>query len=155
MNGPFPAGENDLTIFRKENGLKSKIPSNKLLIADKRYISEYQISTQNDFDSADVKQYQQRVRARQESINARIHEVYDRSNGGVFLVAQDTKVTTQTKIIGMVGGQPIPRGESFVKEIRNASETPLQYKTNYWIFVGVNNWKSIFVLLLLFLSLLQ
>ena len=57
MNGPFPAGENDLTIFRKENGLKSKIPSNKLLIADKRYISEDQISTQNDFDSADVKQY--------------------------------------------------------------------------------------------------
>ena len=47
----------------------------------------------------------------------------------------------------MVGGQPIPREESFVKEIRNASETPLQYKTIYWTFVGVNNWTNYYFFL--------
>ena len=74
INGPFPAGENDLIIFRKENGLKSKMPPHKLLIADRRYLNEDQISTPNDFDSDEVKLFKQRVRARQESVNARIKE---------------------------------------------------------------------------------
>ena len=74
VNGPFPAGENDLIIFRKEDGLKSKIPINKLLIADKGYLNEVQISTPNEFDIDEIKQFKQRVRARQESVNARIKE---------------------------------------------------------------------------------
>ena len=74
INGPFPAGENDLIIFRKENGLKSRLPPHKLLVADKGYLNEVQISTPNEFDSDEVKVFKQRVRARQESINARIKE---------------------------------------------------------------------------------
>ena len=44
INGPFPAGQNDLQIWRKEGGLKGKIPANKQAIADQGYRGEPQIS---------------------------------------------------------------------------------------------------------------
>jgi hypothetical protein len=34
VNGPFPAGQKDLRIFRKENGLMSKIPDGHRTIGD-------------------------------------------------------------------------------------------------------------------------
>jgi hypothetical protein len=34
VNGPFPAGQNDLRIFRKPNGLMSNVPENTRVIAD-------------------------------------------------------------------------------------------------------------------------
>ena len=40
INGPFQAGEHDLTIYRKEGGLKTKIPPGKLLIKDRGYTGD-------------------------------------------------------------------------------------------------------------------
>ena len=74
INGPFRAGEADLAIFRKENGLKSKIPPNKLLVADRGYGNEPQISVPNDFDGDDVKAFKRCARARQENFNQRVKE---------------------------------------------------------------------------------
>ena len=74
VNGPFKAGESDLSIFRKEDGLKFKLPPGKLVIADKGYPSEEQVSIPNVFDSATVKSCKQRARARQESVNMRLKE---------------------------------------------------------------------------------
>jgi hypothetical protein len=74
INGPYKARESDLTIFRKENGLKSKLPVGKLLIADKGYVGEAQLSTPNTFDTEALKRFKSRARARHESFNARIKE---------------------------------------------------------------------------------
>ena len=74
VNGPFKAGESDLSIFRKEFGLKSQLPPGKLVIADKGYPSEEQVSIPNTFDSDAVKLFKQRARARQESFNMRVKE---------------------------------------------------------------------------------
>ena len=74
INGPFKAGESDLTIFRKENGLKSKIPPGKLLIADNGYGGENQICIPNPFDEELLKNFKARVRARHENFNGRIKE---------------------------------------------------------------------------------
>ena len=80
VNGPFPAGESDLSIFRKEDGLKSKLPPGKLVIADKGYPSEEQVSIPNTFDSDLVKAFKKRARARQESFNMRVKEFNILSN---------------------------------------------------------------------------
>ena len=74
INGPFKAGESDLSIFQKENGLKSKIPPGKLLIADKGYIGEAQFSTPYSFDEDVLKDFKARVQARHENFNGRIKE---------------------------------------------------------------------------------
>ena len=74
INGPFQAGEHDLTIYRKEGGLKTKIPPGKLLIGDRGYTGDDQISAPNDFDSDELKAFKRRARARQESFNARVKE---------------------------------------------------------------------------------
>ena len=74
VNGPFKAGESDLTVFRWNEGLKSKIPPGKLLIADKGYIGDNQLSTSNDFDSDELKLFKRRSGARQENFNAQIKE---------------------------------------------------------------------------------
>ena len=75
INGPFQAGDYDITIFRKEGGLKTKIPPGKLVIADKGYIGDDQISTPNEMDSNEVKAFKRRARARQESFNGRVKEL--------------------------------------------------------------------------------
>eukprot|EP00980_Cylindrotheca_fusiformis_P026122 scaffold15422_cov39-Cylindrotheca_fusiformis.AAC.1 len=73
VNGPFPAGQNDLRIFRKENGLLSKIPDNKRVIADEGYVGEpAKVATRNEFDSAEVVDLKRRAKARQESINSKL-----------------------------------------------------------------------------------
>ena len=74
VSGPFKAGEADITIYRWNGSFKSKLPPGKLVIADKGYTGEDQISTPNQFDSDDVKKFKERARARQESFNARIKE---------------------------------------------------------------------------------
>ena len=74
ISGPFKAGESDLSIFRKEDGFKSKLPPGKLVIADKGYPGEEQISIPNPFDSDEVKKFKQRARARQETFNSRIKD---------------------------------------------------------------------------------
>jgi hypothetical protein len=72
INGPFPAGQNDISIYRKEGGLKSKIPANKRVIGDEGYKGEVQISTRNPFDSRAIKEFKSRVKARHETFNGRL-----------------------------------------------------------------------------------
>ena len=73
MNGPFPAGKNDLSMFRA--GLAAKIPEGMKVIADKGYNARDVvdiISTPNSHDSKKVSEYKSRARARQETFNARL-----------------------------------------------------------------------------------
>ena len=73
VNGPFPAGQNDMRIFKKPEGLMSKIPDNQRGIGDEGYVGEpTKLSTQNEFDSSEVKQLKRRAKARQETINAKL-----------------------------------------------------------------------------------
>lgn len=88
INGPFPAGQNDIKVFRKEGGLHSKIPEGCRAIGDEGYRGEpSKISTRNEFNSEEVKQFGNRVRARHETLNARLkafgvlNQVF-RSKGG-------------------------------------------------------------------------
>ena len=71
INGPFRGSKNDVTIFRQ--GLKNAIPAGKLVIADKGYRGEPGlVSFPNDLDDPEVREFKKRVRARQETFNARL-----------------------------------------------------------------------------------
>lgn len=73
INGPFPAGESDITVFRKPDGLKEKIPPGKKVVADKGYRGETgKISVPNKHDSLITSAYKTRARARHETFNQRI-----------------------------------------------------------------------------------
>lgn len=72
MNGPFKAGETDLVIFRKPNGLKDHIPDQNLVIGDKGYAGEEVVSTPNRYDAEVVALFKKRARARHEGFNCRI-----------------------------------------------------------------------------------
>lgn len=70
-----PASTHDLTVFRME--LSNKIPPGKRVIADKAYISKEEshvLSTYNQFDSEEVKEFKRRAKARQECLNAKLKE---------------------------------------------------------------------------------
>ena len=54
--------------------MKSIIPPGKLLIADRGYAGDDQLSTPNDFDSIETSAFKRRARARQESFNGRVKE---------------------------------------------------------------------------------
>jgi DDE superfamily endonuclease len=69
INGPFPAGQSDLAVFRKPDGLKSKIPDGKRVIADQGYKAESMLSTRNPMDSEEVKELKRRAKARHETFN--------------------------------------------------------------------------------------
>lgn len=73
MNGPFPAADHDIKIFR-EKGLKESIPAGKKIIGDNGYRGENDIiSTPNNaHDSAVLRKFKSRARARHESFNRRI-----------------------------------------------------------------------------------
>jgi hypothetical protein len=62
MNGPFPAGKNDITIFANE-GLKEKLRStNKMAIGDGGYVGHpKEISSTNAHDSKEVKRFKSRA----------------------------------------------------------------------------------------------
>ena len=77
MKGPFKPGENaDIKIFRQEpNGLKKQIPDGKKAIGDRGYRGEQEkVSIRNPHDSATVKDFKNRARARHESFNGRIKQ---------------------------------------------------------------------------------
>jgi hypothetical protein len=58
MNGPFPAGDHDINVFRSKQGLKAKIPTGKKVIGDKGYIGEKAIiSTPNSHDPAELQKF--------------------------------------------------------------------------------------------------
>jgi len=73
VNGPFPAGENDKKIFDKPGGLKSKLKEGQALIGDQGYVgSGGKVATRNQFDDAPTKDFKERAKARQETINSRL-----------------------------------------------------------------------------------
>lgn len=50
-NGPFPAGQNDLVIFRKEGRLKSKLIECQILVGDEGHCGKSDcVATENKFD---------------------------------------------------------------------------------------------------------
>jgi hypothetical protein len=69
INGPFPAGQSDLAVFRKPDGLKSKIPEGKRIIADQGYKADSMLSTRNPLDTDTVKELKRRAKARHEVFN--------------------------------------------------------------------------------------
>jgi DDE superfamily endonuclease len=72
INGPFPAGTSDSSIFQY-GGLKDMIPAGKRAVGDKGYVGMSQVvTTRNRFDQPFVREFKSRARARQESINQRI-----------------------------------------------------------------------------------
>lgn len=72
INGPFKASVHDKTIYNKPNGLKSRMPAGKKGIADRGYRNEPTLATRNELDSAAVKAFKRRARARHETFNGRI-----------------------------------------------------------------------------------
>jgi hypothetical protein len=72
VNGPFPAGVPDLSIYRAEGGLKAQIPEGRKVIGDEGYVGEAQISTRNPFDTQATKNLKKRAKARHETFNGRL-----------------------------------------------------------------------------------
>jgi hypothetical protein len=71
IKGPRPAGEHDITVFRKK--LKSKIPRGKRAVGDNGYKGEKAIiSTPNRQDAPEVRKFKSRARLRHETFNSRI-----------------------------------------------------------------------------------
>ena len=73
VNGPFPAGQNDIKVFRKPDGLMSKIPEGCRAIGDEGYRGEpLKVSTKNTYNLPELKDFENRVRARHETVNSRL-----------------------------------------------------------------------------------
>lgn len=73
INGPFPASRHDITIFREEGGLLSKIPEGCRVIADNGYNGEAKVvSTPNPHDHPLVRSLKSVARSRQEAFNGRM-----------------------------------------------------------------------------------
>ena len=73
INGPFPAGQNDIKVFRKPGGLMSKIPDGYRAVGDEGYRGEpSKVSTRNQYNSKELNDFENRVRARHETANSRL-----------------------------------------------------------------------------------
>jgi hypothetical protein len=70
VRGPFKASVHDKTMFVAH--LRDLIPDGSMGIADRGYRGEEKLSTPNRYDSAEVRSYKRRSRARQESFFARM-----------------------------------------------------------------------------------
>jgi len=72
IKGPHRSGSGtDLTRYKAPNGLKSKIPAGKKVIADRIY-KDPTCSVRNRLDSPQVKDFKRRARARHENFNGRL-----------------------------------------------------------------------------------
>jgi hypothetical protein len=71
IRGPERSGKGDLQNFRAENGLKSKIPGGKKVVADSIY-KDPVCAIKNPQDTADVRRFKRRARARHETFNGRL-----------------------------------------------------------------------------------
>jgi DDE superfamily endonuclease len=80
VSGPHQAGETDLVIFRKPNGLKERLPDGFKIVGDKGYVGDEKVSVNNTFDAPDVKIFKRLARARHEDINGRIKRIDILSN---------------------------------------------------------------------------
>ena len=71
INGPFPAGTHDITIYRA--ALMRMIPEGKKIIGDAGYRGEPNtVSTYNPIDPQEVKNFKSRARCRHETFNRKI-----------------------------------------------------------------------------------
>lgn len=96
INGPHPAGIPDISVFRLPAGVSDRIPPGKRIIADSGYRGEpVKITTPSMNDSAEVKEYKNRARARHETLNKRIKDFgmirlvyrHDHTNHGISFEA--------------------------------------------------------------------
>ena len=71
FSGPFTPNQHDLTIFRRPNGLRDRMPIGSRGIADNGYVGDGMLSTDNGLDSIEIKNFKKRAKARQETMNAR------------------------------------------------------------------------------------
>jgi DDE superfamily endonuclease len=72
VNGPFPAGENDISIF-KNRGLREMIPEGSWAIADNGYRGILtKIRTSSSLDTEAVRRLKSRAKARHESFNGKL-----------------------------------------------------------------------------------
>jgi DDE superfamily endonuclease len=75
ISGPYPAGESDIKVFRKPDGIMNLIPPGKRIIADRGYNGEPEkLSTPSDHDAFMTCNLKNRARARQETFNARLKQ---------------------------------------------------------------------------------
>jgi hypothetical protein len=76
MNGPYLAGTNDITIFRKENGLKDRLEQlGKKAIGDFGYRAEPNyVSFPNSHDSKPVAMFKSRACKRHENFNGMLKD---------------------------------------------------------------------------------
>jgi hypothetical protein len=73
MNGPFRAGEHDITIFRKPGGIMNTIPVGAQVIGDRGYRGEPEkVSTPNRHDSYTAATFKRRAQSRHETYNQRL-----------------------------------------------------------------------------------
>lgn len=81
MNGPFPAGMNDISVF-KGKGLREELQRRgKKAIGDKGYNgSPREVSTFNAHDNPGVRMFKRRALLRHETFNGRVKE-WDITNG--------------------------------------------------------------------------
>jgi len=70
-NGPHPAAAHDMTMFNSAEGAGPKLPAGKMAVTDRLYNGP-QTARRNEFDTAEVKAFKKRARARQETFNGRI-----------------------------------------------------------------------------------
>ena len=73
INGPYPAGQNDMKVFCKPGGLMEKIPDGRRAIGDEGYRGKpLKVSTKNKYNSEELSKFSSRVRARHETVNSRL-----------------------------------------------------------------------------------
>ena len=78
VNGPFPAGRHDMTIFR-EDGLKKRMPEDKMAVLDRgcrtsRKDEAHRLATPMIGDDAELHIFMSRVRCRTETVMGRLKE---------------------------------------------------------------------------------
>jgi DDE superfamily endonuclease len=74
VNGPFPAGQPDIKVFR-ERGLKQMIPQGKRITGDRGYRGEPElISTPNPHDPPELGKFKARAQACHESFNKHLKD---------------------------------------------------------------------------------
>jgi hypothetical protein len=72
VNGPFPAGVPDITMYRQPGSLKSKMADGKYATADLGYLGEKQLRTPNDRDNPLAKSFKKHAQAWHETFNSRL-----------------------------------------------------------------------------------
>jgi hypothetical protein len=74
ISGPYPAGESDIKVFRKPDGIMSLISAGKCIIANCGYNGETEkLSAPSDHDAFMTCNLKKHVRARRETFNARLN----------------------------------------------------------------------------------